>query len=307
MAIDTTPSTVATNALQAIPFSTLIGGPLQAAIDAQTMAAASTMKFINSVGFSTNPKTGERSAVHVTFQYQQNGQMTNLIVPLLAIVPIPYIAVSSMTIDFIANISAAASSLESTSTATNLSAGGSGSVAFEKGPFKISANLQANYSSKSESAASKESKYSVEYTCKLHVEAGQESMPAGLQTVLNILAGSCTTANPNGSLQATVTDPPPPVSKPSIVAVTLFGADGLVVPKKPLKVSPVDGVKIDPDKQDTDDDGSARFKVTVEKDTVPLPVVIQIAADSLGSGRKPPSVTVAVPFVPGPAIKPLSE
>ncbi|WP_353885290.1 hypothetical protein [uncultured Bacteroides sp.] len=39
MAIDTTPSQVATSALQAIPFGSIIGGPLKAAIEAQAMAA----------------------------------------------------------------------------------------------------------------------------------------------------------------------------------------------------------------------------------------------------------------------------
>ena len=33
MAIDTTPSQVATSALQAIPFGSIIGGPLKAAIE----------------------------------------------------------------------------------------------------------------------------------------------------------------------------------------------------------------------------------------------------------------------------------
>ena len=40
MPIDTTPSTVATTALQSIPFETLIGGPLDAAIKAEAKAAA---------------------------------------------------------------------------------------------------------------------------------------------------------------------------------------------------------------------------------------------------------------------------
>lgn len=41
MAISNAPSQVATNALQAIPFSSMIGGPLKACIEAQAMAAKS--------------------------------------------------------------------------------------------------------------------------------------------------------------------------------------------------------------------------------------------------------------------------
>src|SRR2546421_227590 len=106
MPIDTTPSTVATNALQAIPFSSLIGGPLDACIQAQARSAKTTIDFIQAVGLNTNATTGEKTAINVVFQYQKNGQMANLIVPLLTILPIPYIAVTDITIDFKANISA---------------------------------------------------------------------------------------------------------------------------------------------------------------------------------------------------------
>ena len=47
MAIDTTPSQVATSALQAIPFGSIIGGPLKACIEAQAMAAQTSWQFIN--------------------------------------------------------------------------------------------------------------------------------------------------------------------------------------------------------------------------------------------------------------------
>ncbi len=43
MAIDTTPSQVATNALQAIPFGSIIGGPLKACIEAQSYGCADIM------------------------------------------------------------------------------------------------------------------------------------------------------------------------------------------------------------------------------------------------------------------------
>lgn len=52
MAISNAPSQVATNALQAIPFSSMIGGPLKACIEAQAMAAKTTWDFIQEVGLN---------------------------------------------------------------------------------------------------------------------------------------------------------------------------------------------------------------------------------------------------------------
>ncbi|MDR0833727.1 MAG: DUF2589 domain-containing protein [Candidatus Symbiothrix sp.] len=62
MAIDTTPSQVASNALAGLPFSQIIGSPLKAAIEAQAMAAETTWKFIQEV-LNTDPTTGEKKAV----------------------------------------------------------------------------------------------------------------------------------------------------------------------------------------------------------------------------------------------------
>jgi hypothetical protein len=90
--IDTTPSTVATNALQAIPFGQIIGGPLSACVDAQREAAMTTVSFINDIVFTTD-KDGNKEAVYVKFQYRRNGKNTVLSIPLLTLIPIPYLAI----------------------------------------------------------------------------------------------------------------------------------------------------------------------------------------------------------------------
>jgi len=207
MPIDTTPSTVATNALQAIPFSSLIGGPLDAAIKAQAMAAKTSWEFIQQVGLNTNASTGEKSAVNVTFYYNKNGNLTKLIVPLLTIVPIPYIAIDDIQINFMANISAASSSTTEVNTNTEMSAGIEGGAKLNYGIFSIHADFNANYSSKKDSKASEESKYSVEYTMDVSVHAGQSDMPAGLASVLNILQSSITDANAGGSFSISPSSP----------------------------------------------------------------------------------------------------
>lgn len=201
MAISTAPSQVATNALQAIPFSSMIGAPLKACIDAQAMAAKTTWEFIQEVGLSTDSETGEKKAVNVSFSFIQNGRNVQLNVPLLTIVPIPYIAINSVDINFKASISASSSSVSETSSSSSLDAGADVTAGLKVGPFHMDANFKANYSSKKDSKATEESKYSVEYTMDIAVKAGQESMPAGLAKVLELLGNSLDVSDPDGTLE----------------------------------------------------------------------------------------------------------
>jgi len=200
MPIDNAAAQTATSALQAIPFSSLIGGPLDACIQAQAKAAKTSWEFIQNVGLTEDPKTGEKKVINVTFQYNKNGEMVNLVVPLLTIVPIPFLAINQVIIDFKANISASASTVNETSTSEELSAGGSSGGSIGWGPFSVDFEAHANYSSKKDSKASQESKYSVEYTMDIHIEGGQADMPTGLASILNILQSSLTEAPVGGGL-----------------------------------------------------------------------------------------------------------
>lgn len=201
MAIDTTPSQVATNALQAIPFGSIIGGPLKACIEAQAMAAQTSWQFIQEVGLNTDPNTGQKEAVNVSFQFMQNGHVVQLNVPLLTIVPIPYIAIHDIDINFKANISASSSSVSEQSSSSALDVGAEASIGAKWGPFHMDAKMKANYSSKKDSKATQESKYSVEYTMDVAVKAGQDSMPAGLAKVLELLGSALDVSDPEGTLE----------------------------------------------------------------------------------------------------------
>lgn len=195
MAIDITPNTVATSALQALDFSSLIGGPMDAIVKAQALAAQTAYQFINEVCLTVDPITKQKKPINVTFTYNNNGQEATLTVPLLVILTIPNIEVSEFTIDFIANISAASSSVSETSTDTDLGVEAEAEASLGVGPFSIKVKAKANYSSKQHSKAAQDSKYSVEYTMNVQVKGGQSPMPSGLQTVLNILQGSATSIN----------------------------------------------------------------------------------------------------------------
>jgi hypothetical protein len=200
--------------LTALPFGAVIGGPLKAAIEAQALAAKTTIDFIKAVGFepprasnepdpfsiepSPSPQEPQLGPVrNVTFTYQverSDGtkQLATLSVPILTIVPIPYIRIDEMTIDFTAKImeqqvQKQSSTDESTSAS---SSGGSGSlnIGFWWWGASSSFNYNASYSSKHSQSASTASKYQTEYTVNVHVRAVQDDLPAGLSRVLSILA-----------------------------------------------------------------------------------------------------------------------
>ncbi|WP_321782723.1 DUF2589 domain-containing protein [Burkholderia pyrrocinia] len=200
MPVDNSAAESARSLLNGIDYSALIGGPLQAAITAQAMAAKSTYEFIDKVGLTTD-KDGVKQAVNVTFLYQKDGQMVKLIVPLLTIVPVPLILVDEVTIQFKANINAAASSTSEESKSEAIAGELSAQGKIGWGPFSLSAQMKASYSSKKDSKATQDSRYSVEYTQDVFVHASQAGVPAGLATVLNILSSAATGASRDGDMQ----------------------------------------------------------------------------------------------------------
>lgn len=222
---------MATSALQAIPFGSIIGAPLKACIEAQAMAAQTSWQFIQEVGLNTDPETGKKEAVNVTFEFLQNGRMAQLNVPLLTIVPIPYIAIHDIDINFKANISASSSSVSETSSSSSLDAGADISAKVGWGPFSVQANMKANYSSKKDSKATQSSQYSVEYTMDVAVKAGQDSMPAGLAKVLELLGSSLDVSDPDGTLEVSETNIVLPADgKPVKLVATYKSPKGLFEP-----------------------------------------------------------------------------
>ena len=97
--------------LQQLPLEYMLAGPLTAVIKAQALAAKTTIDFIQSVGLQYDSVADEYKATAVEFTYSQPvpdptnpGAVTlvdsKLTVPLLAIVPIPYIRASDLNVSF---------------------------------------------------------------------------------------------------------------------------------------------------------------------------------------------------------------
>jgi hypothetical protein len=261
--------------LSSINFGALIGGPLVAVIEAQTMAARATADFIKTVGFD-----GDNKPIYVEFKYpkevspyrpavpvqmigvtvdnQGSGyvdtpkvtlnpnpdgaiakavveggkvvridlidggnytiaptvdvadppnigdggvkalataimaepkdavpavyQDMKIEVPILTILPIPFIRVEEATIDFNAKINA----METSSQSSDVAIAGNLQVKqrWPGGSAKLS--VSASYQKKNASGSSVERTYSMQ----IHVRASQDEMPAGMEKLLSLLEGA---------------------------------------------------------------------------------------------------------------------
>ena len=171
----------ATQLLGSLPFGSLIGGPLTAAVEAQAEAAKSSVDFIKAVGFDGEDGGEVRN---VTFNYKKpDGTQGTLEVPLLTIVPIPFIRIDDLSIQFKANISSSTETTRSTSSSKEASATAEASARY----LFFQAKMNGSVSSKKDSTSTATSKYAVEYTIDVNVHAVQDDMPKGMATVLGIL------------------------------------------------------------------------------------------------------------------------
>lgn len=179
------PSTQFSSELNNIDFRKMIGGPLQAAVDAQVASSLATIDFINKVGFKQPDENAPRELVMVDFSHtrkevnaagEEEEKAVSLRVPLLAMLPIPSLRIEHVIIDFNVKLNSVESS--STSDALGVSAevgGGFGPV-----NFKVSASYQRKTATNVE--------VKKEYALNVNVKAVQDEIPAGLEKVLNMLA-----------------------------------------------------------------------------------------------------------------------
>lgn len=188
----------AVSELRQIPFDYLIGTPLKAAIEAQGLAAKTTIDFIEKVGFippnaDADPFFEDETedvdggeVRNVTFSYSktnENGEEANveLSVPILSIVPIPYIRIDEMTINFTAKLNDTI--VNTTKENFSVDATTSGTYRAFWSPVRIDTRVSTSYSSSREAA----SRYTREYQMQINVRAVQDDIPAGLERILDIL------------------------------------------------------------------------------------------------------------------------
>ena len=178
-----TPTTNFTSELNNIDFRKMIGGPLQAAVDAQVASSLATIDFINKVGFSGEGDS--RELVMVDFSHKRKdvdstgAEVTKdvaLRVPLLAMLPIPSLRIEQVVIDFNVKLN----SVESSSTSDALGVDAEVKAGWGPVSFKVSASYQRKTATNVE--------VKKEYALNVNVKAVQDEMPPGLEKVLGMLS-----------------------------------------------------------------------------------------------------------------------
>ena len=165
--------------LATLDFSNLIGGPLNAIVESQAKSAITTADFVKSVGFDKNNKV-----ISTDFEYTKEDadgvqQNFKLSVPLLTMLPIPYIEIDEATIQFNANLTSTTSSESSSDVKGSSTVSGKGGWWFAKASMKASASYQKK--------SSKTDEVKKTYSMAITVKAKQADMPAGTSRVLSIL------------------------------------------------------------------------------------------------------------------------
>lgn len=201
--------------LSSIDFESMIGGPLVAVINAQAQAAMSTVNFIKEVGFKkledeeeAGGDTSTEEPIYVSFKYPKEivpyvpailadptadppveaadyvpavYETQELKVPILTILPIPFIRIDTVTIDFNAKIN----SVEYRKTDSRLKI--SASTEAKAGWFFGSAKLKVSTSYQRNTQQG--NTVNRTYSLAIHVRAVQDEMPAGMERMLSILEG----------------------------------------------------------------------------------------------------------------------
>lgn len=181
--------------LSSIDFQSMIGGPLSAVIKAQAQSAQTSVDFIKSVGFNAADADDPGKPTMVTFAYDKpieskdaEGVITttvapfSLTVPILTMLPIPFIRVEEVTIDFNAKINSVVESRTASSSELKASLG------IKSGWGPVSAELKCSYSNKKSTSATNKTERT--YSMAIHVQAVQDELPAGTDKILGILENS---------------------------------------------------------------------------------------------------------------------
>jgi len=199
------------NEMSSVDFFTILSGPLTAIIKAQGNAAATTVQFVKSVGFEPPAGSGSGGSAAVSpianndigaarmveFTYSNNERHGSITVPLLTIVPIPYLRFESIDVEVNVKITSMDSTASSSSTSVGVDASMSASY------FGVTVNVQASVSHQQKSSATNEVKR--EYSTRVFVHATQAECPEGMKKILDKLLSIALATATGGSGAASAT------------------------------------------------------------------------------------------------------
>lgn len=178
--------------LQELDFNRILGAPLSACVNAQEEAAQATLQYLNEVVFTQAGYDDSRlEPVTVSFYFESAGQVHRIVMPLLLIVPVPYLQIDRVDLTFQATVTESRMNHDTR---------------------KLS--LKAKYSAPGDSAeVSKETK--AEYMNKrcidINLSVTSADMPMGISKLLEIFNNQLVEVKPD---EPEVLPEPTPAEKP---------------------------------------------------------------------------------------------
>lgn len=185
--------------LNSLDFGVYIGGPLQAAIQAQQASSMAAVDFLQEVGFEENNNNGNQEIRYVNFDYEKqipnsdydpndagsepySKSTVSVKVPYITMLQVPSLRIDTLDIEFNARLT----STQTKSLNSKFSASAELGIDYKVVNFKASASYQRS--------SSRGEKVEKSYSLNVKVHAVQDEMPAGLDRILNLLEDSIVSA-----------------------------------------------------------------------------------------------------------------
>lgn len=290
------------NLLGKISFDELIGNPLRAAVKAQRDLAKETLSYIREDGIKVD-EDGQGQITYVTMNFFRDGKQVKMRVPLLTLMPVPRLSISTMSYTFKAKVNAMSGVVASVgsggtpinagmstdngsksavsakpakdssakgnneetgdkpATSTDNSAASSNktatSAAGAKPTIATTPTMSVGYSSKKDSGATRDSRYSVETTMDISITASEGEMPRGIDRLLGVLDDSTEVIDPKGTLQVSA-DRISLVNNYGVISVSYRNGKGAYAPTE-VTCDPIEG-EAKPDMLESGDEMLLIFK-----------------------------------------------
>lgn len=297
------------NLLGKISFDELIGNPLRAAVKAQRDLAKETLSYIREEGIKVD-ENGQGQITYVTMNFIRDGKQVKMRVPLLTLMPVPRLSISTMSYTFKAKVNAmsgvvasvgsggtpinagistgegsksaapakpttdssskgnngktgdnpAASTDNSAASTENPTASSNKTAASATGAkptISTTPTMSVGYSSKKDSGATRDSRYSVETTMDISITASEGEMPRGIDRLLGVLDDSTEVIDPKGTLQVSA-DRISLVNNYGAISVSYRNGKGAYVPTD-VTCEPIEG-EAKPDMLESGDEMLLIFK-----------------------------------------------
>lgn len=290
------------NLLGKISFDELIGNPLRAAVKAQRDLAKETLSYIREEGIKVD-ENGQGQITYVTMNFFRDGKQVKMRVPLLTLMPVPRLSISTMSYTFKAKVNAMSGVVASVGSGgtpinagistgegskpaasakptTDSSAKGNNEKAGEKSAastekpaassdkpaasatgakptIATTPTMSVGYSSKKDSGATRDSRYSVETTMDISITASEGEMPRGIDRLLGVLDDSTEVIDPKGTLQVSA-DRISLVNNYGVISVSYRNGKGAYAPTD-VTCEPIEG-EAKPDMLESGDEMLLIFK-----------------------------------------------